>query len=742
MRFIGPLLFSVMLAATMAAAQRSQVQPSRDINWPSCAAGQAYSPNGNTCLAPGGAYTNPIGAILQVNQYPGSTFDVQLANCIAAVNSFTGGTCDARGYNGTITLAGTITVGTPNVHIYLPCATINTAYSFIVTATTRNVHLEGCTYQGGSTANGTLGGTVWNYTGSGNAFSIGDTTFVQDTKGFWMQNVDILTPGAGSAAQGIYFYRAQEVRLDNIYLNGNNSTGQTAITLDGSGNYAGGTFIDVVTAGFGTGLNLYGNTSPAGSYANASTFVKTHINCSTSGGNPITGTYGINIQYGDGNMFDGGDVEGCDTMFHLGAHAINNTVYGLRNENSNYQYVADSGSTYNMVFTGGTFFTNKLIDNGSRNSFWDAFHRTVNGVKGDWYASQVDSTIINKYRLGIGAGNVRGLEWESQVDQGTSSSVYNWIWGLTDGTSGQSNWIFQDLLNNVLRIQVQEYNSAGGNNQTAISGAGTGGVCFNCAANAGTGGVAFSSGGATPTTVATIDHSGNAYFAGTFQAQGQTNFSGNVVLKNNADTENDYVLQAGATAAQNESFTFKDYTGTSRWYLENNAANQFKINNATGGLDPFRAYDSTGTGDVYIGTTNSGGTLRFNNQAGQGSAIRFYTGGSSPQVEAYFGGTSTIQFPGMASTGYPGLLQADNSGYLAQTNKNISSGTVTSTGGTYVTYYFTYGYASTPQCTVTPTTSTGTFYISSQTTAGFTINYQNSGVKTFNVICFGSGGAF
>ena len=121
MRFTGLLLFSLMLAATSyGQTPRSQIQPSRDINWPSCAAGQAYSPNGNTCLAPGGAYTNPIGAILQVNQYPGSTFDVQLANCISAVSSFTGGTCDARGYNGTITLAGTITIGIPNIHVYLP----------------------------------------------------------------------------------------------------------------------------------------------------------------------------------------------------------------------------------------------------------------------------------------------------------------------------------------------------------------------------------------------------------------------------------------------------------------------------------------------------------------------------------------------------------------------------------------------------------------------------------------------
>jgi hypothetical protein len=101
---------------------------------------------------------------------------------------------------------------------------------------------------------------------------------------------------------------------------------------------------------------------------NASTFVRLHIDCPTSGGSPISGTYGINLQQGDGNTFTGGDVEGCNTALHLGANAQNNTIVGLRNENSN-QVVADAGSSYNNWMTGGTMFTGKLTDNGTRNSF-------------------------------------------------------------------------------------------------------------------------------------------------------------------------------------------------------------------------------------------------------------------------------------------------------------------------------------------------------------------------------------
>ena len=118
-----------------------------------------------------------------------------------------------------------------------------------------------------------------------------------------MDNVNVNTASAGSAALALYFYRAQELRLDNLYLNGNGGTGQTGIVLDGTGNYSGGTFIDVQTSQYGTAWLLTGHLSGSVSddYANASTFIRPHVDCPTSGGLPITGTYGLNIIGGDGN---------------------------------------------------------------------------------------------------------------------------------------------------------------------------------------------------------------------------------------------------------------------------------------------------------------------------------------------------------------------------------------------------------------------------------------------------------
>ena len=213
--------------------------------------------------------------------------------------------------------------------------------------------------------------------------------------------------------------------MESLYLLGNSN--QTGMTLDGTGNYTGGTFFDNQFSGFGTAINAIGHqvTNPATTdWMNASTFVRLHIDCPTSGGSPISGTYGINLQQGDGNTFTGGDVESCSTALHLGPNAQNNTIVGLRNENSTSQVVADAGSSYNSWMTGGTMFTGKLTDNGTRNSFLDTFHRSFNGLNGDWYGSQQDATVTNHLGWELAREMSAGFLNEIQTDYG-----YRWPTG-------------------------------------------------------------------------------------------------------------------------------------------------------------------------------------------------------------------------------------------------------------------------------------------------------------------------
>ncbi len=722
---------------------------------------------GGGTLPGGGTYaaltgTAKIGSAFPVDQFPGADIGAKLQACVNALNPAYGGTCDARNFTGSLTMASNLTVSTSNTSILLPCATITTASQMIVTAGTRNVSLRGCALRGGSAANGSAGGTVLAYSGAGAALAVGDPAYAVDTPGFHLDNVAInITASTSPSAQAFAVYRTQELDLESVYFLGN--ANQTGMTLDGTGNYTGGTFLDNEFTGFQTAVNAIGHqvaNAATTDWMNASTFVRLHIDCPTSGGNPIAGTYGINLQQGDGNTFTGGDVEGCATALHLGANAQNNTIVGLRNENSTQQVVADAGSRYNNWITGGTMFTGALTDNGTRNSFLDTFHRSFNGMNGDWYGSQQDATVTNHYRLGTGNGNERGLEDEYQTDYG-----YRWEIGLGDGTSGEQFYNLTDLLNNVQRVSVGQYLSAtpnvvtnvvvnnggcysspaaptiafsggggsgaaatanmaassslsctggytvssvtvtsGGsgytsqpaisftganqiaapnavaevtpagstNNQTVINAAGTGAVVLNGSNNAGTGGVVFGSGGPSETTVATIDKAGNAQFNGTLQVGGTTQSAGTMTVRNNANAEVDYYLWPGLSASQKGSFTYKDYNGTSEWYLVKDASNNWAVNSAVGGLDSFKAYQSTNSGDTYIDASNSTGVVRINYETGSGAGFKVY-GGNSSALYASFTGTSSIAFPGLAASSGHNCLQIDSSGYITNTGSACGS---------------------------------------------------------------------
>ncbi len=656
---------------------------------------------GGGTLPGGGSYTalvlnNKLGTTYQVDQYPGADFGTKLQACLGTLSASYGGTCDARNFTGTQSMGTNLTISTANATVLLPCATISTPNQVIVTAGTRNVTLRGCALRGASTASGSQGGTVFLYSGTGAMVQVGDPTYAADTLGFHMDNAVINTAAAGNAtAQGLVAYRTQELDLESLYFLGNSN--QTGMTLDGTGNYTGGSFFGDQFDGFQTAVNAIGHqiSNPATTdWMNASTFVRLHIDCPTSGGNPIAGTYGINLQQGDGNTITGGDVEGCSTALHLGANAQNNTIVGLRNENSTNQVVADAGSSYNNWMTGGTMFTGQLTDNGTRNSFLDTFHRSFNGMNGDWYGSQKDATVTNHWRLGIGAGNERGLLNEIQTDYG-----YRWLEGYTDATAGEQFYQVQDLLNNVNRLSIGQYNNgqSSTNNQTVINAAGTGAVVLNGSNNAGTGGVVFGSGGTTESTVATINNAGNAQFNGTLQVGGTSTFIGTPTVKNQADAEIDATLWAGLTTSQKESFIYKDWNGNSQWYMEKDASNNWELNSATGGLDSFKAYQSTNSGDTYIDASNTSGVVRVNYETGSGSAFKIY-GGSSSSLYASFTGTTSIMFPGLAAGSGHYCLQVDTSGYLTNTGSACGtgsgsggSGTVNSGNSGQIAYYTTNG---------------------------------------------------
>src|ERR1700675_2903256 len=118
---------------------------------------------------------------------------------------------------------------------------------------------------------------------------VGDTTYATDTPGFHIDNAVINTTASNSAtAQGLVAYRTQEMNLGSLYFLGNSN--QTGMTLDGTGNYTGGTFQDLEFGGFGIAVNAIGHQVANGAttdWVNASAFLRLHIDCPTSGGSPV-----------------------------------------------------------------------------------------------------------------------------------------------------------------------------------------------------------------------------------------------------------------------------------------------------------------------------------------------------------------------------------------------------------------------------------------------------------------------
>jgi hypothetical protein len=222
-----------------------------------------------------------IGAAFQVDQFAGADIGAKLTACIAGLSSAYGGTCDARNFTGTVAMGANVTINVANTTILLPCATISTSSSFIVPAGVRNVTLKGCGLRGASTASGSQGGTVLLYSGTGDAMQVGDPTYAVDTMGFHLDDAVINTTGSSSTAtSGVVAYRVQEMELASLYFLGNGN--QAGLVVDGTGNYAGGTFYDLAFNGFQVAVSGIGHqlSNPATTdWLNASTFLRVHINC-------------------------------------------------------------------------------------------------------------------------------------------------------------------------------------------------------------------------------------------------------------------------------------------------------------------------------------------------------------------------------------------------------------------------------------------------------------------------------
>jgi len=205
-----------------------------------------------------------------------------------------------------------------------------------------------------------------------------------------------------------------------------------------------------------------------------------------------------------------------------------------------------------------------------------------------------------------------------------------------------------------------------------------------------------------------------------------------MTVRNNADAEVDYYLWPGLTASQKGSYTYKDWNGNSQWYMVKDTSNNWALNSAVGGLDSFKAYQSTNSGDTYINASNTSGHVRLNYESGSGAETDVYANGT---LIAKFGGTTSIAFPGLAASSGYNCLQIDNSGYITNTGSGCFAG-----GGTVTS--FAAPAASWPAWLVPTVTNAGTtpsLAVAASATGAGSVVLANGPTFTGNATTFANG---
>ncbi len=112
---------------------------------------------------------------------------------------------------------------------------------------------------------------------------VGDPTYAADTSGFHMDNAVINTTDLTAAHRRSH--RLSHPGVESRKSLFSRQRKPDGLTLDGTGNYTGGTFFDNQFSGFQTAINAIGHqvANPATTdWMNASTFVRVHIDCPTS----------------------------------------------------------------------------------------------------------------------------------------------------------------------------------------------------------------------------------------------------------------------------------------------------------------------------------------------------------------------------------------------------------------------------------------------------------------------------
>jgi hypothetical protein len=314
----------------------------------------------------GGAIVPSANKVHRVLWVDGTTY-ATLSACYSALEE-SGGTCMVPpGYSET--LAKPLTLSKKYTgFVFTGPATINMqANSIIVPAGTHGVFIDSWV-PFGSVLSGT--GVVFQYTGSSSAISVGSDSV--DTMSLRLRNLMVdLNGNRHSSVVGVNIVRTQRCDLQNLYVSGDGTKGQTGLVLDGRGTYTACLVQNPIILSAQTGIKLSGSGSNS---ANGNQIVGGSINGSTKT-EKIEKSIGIDFEGGSqGNVVLGTDIEGTVAAVNFGGVTTGNYVV-FRSEANTTDVSAAAGSSSNMVQLINSPINPVVVDKGSSNSVQSGVQR-------------------------------------------------------------------------------------------------------------------------------------------------------------------------------------------------------------------------------------------------------------------------------------------------------------------------------------------------------------------------------
>lgn len=216
-----------------------------------------------------------------------------------------------------------------------------------------------------------IGATILTYSGSSDALAIGSSAGTL-TPNITIEDLTLDLSGAipmcgsTSTTVGIHAIETFGLVLSSVMVKTIQGctvlSGQTAISLDGTGNFAAYSqfFNTEISGDFTTGILIKGGTGSQA--ANATTMVGGYIVNTTA--SRVAGSKGVHIVHGDTTRMLGTDLEGWDIAVDVASNT--NGPLGIRAEGNNTDWKVEAG-TDSVSFVGASFTT--FSDAGTHTSY-------------------------------------------------------------------------------------------------------------------------------------------------------------------------------------------------------------------------------------------------------------------------------------------------------------------------------------------------------------------------------------